>query len=936
MDNDIAVELRVDGAFVDITNLDDANTKVLAGIVISRGSDDAQDEIPPGDVKFRFLDNTAYLDPGNPSSPLWRRVGPGTDVQVKVDGQVQVGTAVELKSALPNWDDTASAIVAQVTCSDITDRLSANQPPLDSALTRYYTSLLDGDEAPLHWWTFEEGKAATRAEDSAGRSPLTGIAEFGASEAPAGGVRSLQTRYSARPAPLSDLSTYLTNATPTGSVSYLGQSWAVEVSARVPGDVVTDDTAPVVIVEWRTHGLSGYWQLQADYVSKCAQLYFFNNALSTFTLTGTTPIRDGDWHHYRVTVIHAGADFNAALYVDGALEDAMLVTGARTSVPKLVRISNFEDVNPSLRPALCHLVLWGPDWAALDDSVRAFRGYAGEAGTVRLERLGDDEGIQVDHEGSGVGQVTLGPQGTSTFFDIAQSAAATNYDLLLAHPTVHNALLHRLRSDLLGRPPSVRLTYAHLAPGFRPSPDDQRRVNQVRASTDRSTDRSATAGEVTYTIPDDDWWHWTTQPPPDGAYARPTTATFNPNDAAELVELAAWKAHLSAWREKRYAQITLLLHSPVFTAPQIAAIRQLDVGDVIEFDMADAPPWVPYDTLRVQVRGFTRQLDKHTDTYALGTVPADPWEVELVDGDTILIAAIDADDTTALLENDRDSPSWSTTAEPYHIQIDGDPCTVTAMSTATPAFIAAGTPAHADNAAVVPALPAGITADQGQSLFCFAAIRSGSVNIPAGWTAISFEGLAQVRLFHRYYATGVVAPTVTPSGGAAGDTVSAVVVAFSGVTPTVDSTDGEGGPTGGFADLNNASAQNIAYPALTVRTARTRGLRETNCLQFVLGWKADDYTSVLPPSGFTEMFEASTTTGNDQSLYGAYRVVSDPTAVVAGSLAVTGGAAAVSRGFTIVFRPLQTATIVRNVAGVATSHTEGDPVHVWRPGLVGL
>lgn len=939
MDNDIAVLMRVDGNLVDITHISD-DAKVMPGITITRGAQDAQDEIPPGQVRFRYLDNNAYLDGENPASPLWRKIGEGTDVAVTVDGEVQIGSATELKSVAPTWDETEEHVVADVTCSDVVDRLTANPETLDSALTRWYSSLLGTSEAPLHWWKFEEGPEAIRAEDSAGRSPLVGLATFGNSSAPPGGVRSLQTVYSPRPSPLPDLSTDLSNATPTGSASLIGLDWAVDVSFRVPGDVVEDDTAPITIVEWRTHSLGGFWQLRVNETTKALDIYFFNTIFSTFLLAGVDPVRDGVWHHARVEVEHAGGNFTVRLYVDNALQDTFLAIGATTSVPRLVRIYNFEDVDGQLRPAICHLLLFGVGRPLNSLTYEAFRGHAGEGEVFRVTRVCGENGIASIGEVYDDADITLGPQGANTLIDIVRSATSTNAGLILAAGTQHDTLLQRQRQALWNQPAAVTLTYGHLAPGFRPAADDQRRVNKVTASADRSADRTANAGERTYQIPDDDWFHWTTQPPPLGNYARPTSATYNPEDPEELAELAAWKAHLSAWREKRYAQIRFDLHGPRWTAPQIAAVRSLDVGDVIEFDMTNAPPWVPYSRLRVMVRGWVRQLDKPTDTYVFATSPADAWEVEHVDGDTTLIAAVDDNDTSILLANDADSPPWEMDLEPYYAQIDGDPVKVTTMALATPAFIAAGTPAHADNTTVAPALPAGITVNVGQSVYLFCSIRNTAASIigtpPAGWTRVTPSTLTHVALFHRYYVTGMGAPTVTPTGGGAGDTVSGVTFAYTGTTPVLDSTDGPNGPLGGYALSENASAANIAWPALPLRTARSRGLRERNCLQLLLLWKQDDYTSIAQPSGWTELVEASTTTGNDQSLYIAAKVVTDPTAVTAGSAVVTGGASAISKGISLVLRPAQQATVERGVAGIATSHTAGDPIHVWRPGLVGL
>lgn len=202
-----------------------------------------------------------------------------------------------------------------------------------------------------------------------------------------------------------------------------------------------------------------------------------------------------------------------------------------------------------------------------------------------------------------------------------------------------------------------------------------------------------------------------------------------------------------------------------------------------------------------------------------------------------------------------------------------------------PAFIAAGAAAHADNASITPGLPAGMVADD--LMLLWAAIRNsgtGTVDTPAGYTLLLQNGNAS--LFGKHYDGSEAAPLVTFTGGAALASCSAQMCAFSGLSMDIL----------GQASQLNASAQNIAYPALTTL--------ENSALLW-LGWKQDDWTSVNTLAGTTEIGEPSTTLGDDQGIVWDY-LISGPIAIGAGSFTVVGGASAISRGSIIALRGTRT------------------------------
>jgi hypothetical protein len=212
--------------------------------------------------------------------------------------------------------------------------------------------------------------------------------------------------------------------------------------------------------------------------------------------------------------------------------------------------------------------------------------------------------------------------------------------------------------------------------------------------------------------------------------------------------------------------------------------------------------------------------------------------------------------------------------------------------TAAVSYVAAGALSSGDNASLTPALPAGWLPDR--DLFvCLASIRNsgtGTVDVPEDWFSIVTFG--NMALLGHYAITGDVAPTITFTGGATGDTTLAQVIALR---------DCEADPANlviASATQLNASAQNIAVPALTVGEGG---------VVLIAGWKQDDWTSVGALAGqfFSEAIDASSTTGNDAGHVLDYRVQTGALNVSATNLTVTGGANAISRSIVIGLRPFR-------------------------------
>ncbi len=226
--------------------------------------------------------------------------------------------------------------------------------------------------------------------------------------------------------------------------------------------------------------------------------------------------------------------------------------------------------------------------------------------------------------------------------------------------------------------------------------------------------------------------------------------------------------------------------------------------------------------------------------------------------------------------------------------------------------LTAGAASHGDNATLTPALPGGLV--DGDHPLLFAAIRNllALVNDIAGWTRIAGVGNNTAIFRWDSETAPTAAPTVTFSGGAAGDSTSAVVVNATGVS---------GGEF--VRGVSNTSQQDVPTPVLDLYTPLTDRQVVVMC-----AWKQDDWTGAVPPAGWTELVDSSTVLGNDQAIYVMYRIVPTRQMVSEGTIVVTGGAAAISATLTVTLPGTQTLTVVRSYNTVVKAHPAGALVEV--------
>ena len=273
-------------------------------------------------------------------------------------------------------------------------------------------------------------------------------------------------------------------------------------------------------------------------------------------------------------------------------------------------------------------------------------------------------------------------------------------------------------------------------------------------------------------------------------------------------------------------------------------------------------------------------------------------------------------------------PNASDTQSAYQLQVDTTAGVLAydsgEIASATAAYVAVGSKAEADNASLVPALPAGV--QTGDLLLLLAAIRNsgtGTPNTPSGWTKLL--DLANCCLFGKIHSGVESAPTVSFTGGAAGATTLAQTSALRNVPLHVISS----------ATQLNGSAQNVAYPALAIT--------QDNCAVLTVGWKQDDWAAtgdVTGGPGSKISASGYSTLGDDAGIFWYRSLQTAAANISAGTVTVATGGAAISRAGVVTLGPAghtptgATHSLIAN--GVANEASYRWRVRNWdAAGLVG-
>jgi hypothetical protein len=868
-----------------------------------RGRANWQTGVQPSGFSLLLNNRDGRFSRLNPTGPYYGQLAKNTPVRVSANpGSGYVVRNTGLISELPTeWDLSQSDWWVNVRADDPLRRLTQGTMPSRSVLARThlaptYLPALAG------YWPCEDGPGAIVAAEIHGRAPLSpsGTVEFGiTTDVPVGSEAAAGI------------------ASGSLSVGAIGASANFDPSLNV-GGVRFNAQCQAASVRIATIGLSNGLTLYVVSGTSTTTLVRADTGATVHSISVNTA--DGGWHSFSLGLEIFSGDLVAQLDIDDASPSSgSLATATMGYVTSL----KFNPLQTADMLAIMHVAVTDATRPGL--FMNQLTGNVGEMASQRWSGLCTFAEIFHDYlgqeESEALPDFPMGPDLPGSVFDALQECVDACEGVM--YPTRDGVLRLDTVQDRYNLAPTLELDYAQrqIFPPFRPADDDQQ-----------------TRNDVTVTLPSGSSVRVVDETGPLGV-ARIGRYDTRPDRNLETVDLAldhaGWLVNLGTVEEYRYPSVNLKLHKPGL-ASLLDDIVAVDIGHRITIANPPAGNLVP-DLIDLVVEGINERIDNYTWMIEFVCGPYRPFtvfEVEATGNDgradtagCVLNVAVDSDDTTMTVCT-TSGPLWITTAGrpgdfPFDIGIGGERATVTAAAAVSaPTFVAAGTAAHANNASVTPGLPAGVTA--GDLLLVFAAIRNsgtGTVDTPAGYAElVSFGNMA---LFGKIHDGSESDPTVSFSNGAANADTSAQMAALRGMCVDLDQI------VVNSSTKLNTSAQDITLPHLTVRQDR--------CVVLALGWKQDDWTSVAALSGFTEIGEPDTTTGDDQGLVWDYVIQTTATDVGTTSFTVTGGASAISRGVMVALvGGTQALTVTRSVNTVAKSHSAGAALRLWRAPKVAL
>jgi hypothetical protein len=608
----------------------------------------------------------------------------------------------------------------------------------------------------------------------------------------------------------------------------------------------------------------------------------------TFTIDMAAATCDGDPHHIALRFTQNGANVDLTVYKDGVLTGTTPLVGV---LKASVAVYLLHGVYTTDSVTVCHLAAFSSAEMTVPTSrAGAADGYDGELAAVRFARLCDEEFIPNDV--ASTSSEAMGPQTSKTLLELLRECEAADEGLIVERRTGELGFDTRISRE--NQTVALTLDYStgQVSPPLEPTDDDQRIRNDVTVtreggSSGRFVDEDGPLGVTAV-----------------GRYDEGVTLNLFTDDQA--LQHASYRVGVGTVDLLRFPTVTMNLRR---NDDLVATWLALDIGSRIQ--ITNLPDIISYDDLDLIVEGYTEQISQKNWIVTFNCAPYGPYQAGVYAEDSMSLLTAETTATTSWRIGCEPDFTEDTDDLPVDLRSDGEVVSVTAVAAVAPSILA-GTPAHADNASVTPTNPSHL---EGDLMLVLGAIRNsgtGTVSDLSGYTSLYTFG--NMRIFGKYATSAAMAdPTVSFAGGAAGDTTSAVVVRARGCQITVLNS----------KEQLNGSAQDISFPHYVQEG-------DVQVIQFC--WKQDDYTSVAP-STYTEVVEASTTTGNDQSLYVVRGVVStDSTPTAASSHTVTGGAAAISRVvFLTLPRGVADLTVTRSVNGVSTTHAQLADVQVDKP-----
>lgn len=567
----------------------------------------------------------------------------------------------ELASLPVRWDVQGKDVEAPVEAAGIFRRLKQGAKSLNSPLRR----AVERAANVAGYWPMEEAQSGQidRFNPVIGTAP---IITYGAIDG-----ASNDSFPSSEPIPTLGAGSLVVFPSPYT----VGTSWAVRFLLDVPAPIgvgVKD------FVEIQTSDLT-YLIRYDPTVGGNLQLLAYRAGVLVHSSVSTLMNLDGRPGRLEISAVQNGANIDYGLFYH-VLGDASpggftgTITGATTGAVSKIAINRSLDF---VGAGFGHLALYSVK--PTDSIVGHLTGYLGESAANRISRLCAEEGIASRIIGNPNDSAPMGPQTSSTLFDLIEEAADTDLGILF-EPKDSIAVGYRTAASMYNQTAAIGFDYAagHIVGSPELDRDDQNFSNDVTVTNYNKQFARAQITSGDYSI----------QQPPAGAGKYDTSFNVSTSADSILDSYAHTRLGLYSVDQPRISNVAtdLQLEQVKANSTLTKQVLQARLGDVIEID-SSLPVAYP-GTIRQAIQGAKETIGTHRHIIEYNTTPAQPWDVGLFDDaaryDTAgsVLAAASAVNATSLSVTTVTGPIWTTSVSefPFDILVDNVRVSVTAIS----------------------------------------------------------------------------------------------------------------------------------------------------------------------------------------------------------------------------------------------------------------
>jgi hypothetical protein len=613
---DLAVEMFVDGGWVDIT--DDVRTD--PGLTITFGIPNEAGLADPAQCNLTVNNRDGRYSPRNPAGPYYGHLTRNTPLRVLVDGNPRF--AGEISEFPSRWNLPGTDVWSPLVASGILRRLNRSNA-LDSTLVVGVRSMIAAGHIGGYWPTEDLPGSTTFTSEIPGVAPGTVL-----EGAPV--LANVDPGVSSRPIPTWAGATGRFVPAPAG-----GTGFTLGFFLVIPAGGTTDNAD---LVRIQVGGAANLWVLRYDNAND-GQLHLLVKNETTDTILLNTDLvfvsgLNGKAVYIKVEAANSGANVGWYVQPYGAGTGQGATINSTSIAPiRFVDVGsdNLTDVG------LGQIVVGDTSTAMVALGLdNALIGYAGETAAARVARVAALAGVAMTVQDGDVASAKVGPQPDGTLLTVLRDAEKAEPGSILRDSISTVGLVFTTRAYRYSQTPAVELDYDafELSPPLEPTDDDQNIRNDVTAT--RANGSSARAVDTTGPLNALDY--------PDGIGLYAFSDTYNVYADAQLPDLAAWLLHQGTIDETRWPRLTVDLVKNDHLAADVDAVMP---GN--RLTVANLPTFQGTGSADLAVIGWTETIGANVRTVTFNCEPggaATGYNVFILDDTTF--GVLDADNRLAL------------------------------------------------------------------------------------------------------------------------------------------------------------------------------------------------------------------------------------------------------------------------------------------------